>query len=102
MKLDLLRFYKKIKRDKQFISNKYIGISLNRSFPRTLWFHRGVTRHVSQTLYKDVRITNSYAHVDALQHTIKDYHDVAVTMECSNFFRICSDLQMESEYIEIR
>lgn len=102
MKLDLKRLYKSIRKDKKYISNKYFGISFERAYPRTLSCHRGVARHFKQSLHRNVHTCNSYYRVNDLQHTIKDYHDVAVTMESNNFFRICDELQMESDFIEIR
>lgn len=105
LKLDLLRLYRKIQRDQLFVvsnAHKQLGLSLNRAYPSTLHLHRGVTRKFTQTLYKAARCINTYGHVDELQHIIKDHHDVAVTMDSSHFFRICGDLQMESEFIEIR
>ena len=100
--LDLHRLYRKIRKDKKMISNKYFGISLNKNYPRVLSCHRGVSRQFRQTLDRNVQSQYAYFRVDALQHSIKDYHDVSVTMESNHFFRICEDLLMESEFIEIR
>mmetsp|Transcript_8280 Transcript_8280/g.15611 ORF Transcript_8280/g.15611 Transcript_8280/m.15611 type:complete len:503 (+) Transcript_8280:306-1814(+) len=102
LSLDLHRLYRKIRKDKEMISNKYFGISLNKNYPRLLSCHRGVSRQFRQTLQRNVQSQYAYSRVDSLQHTIKNYHDVSVTMDSSQFFRICEDLLMESEFIEIR
>ena len=103
LKLDLRQFYKTIRKDGKCFVNKYLGLSLNTSYPRSLRIHRGaIPRHLYHKLYKDARIIPNYCHVNERQHTIKEHHDVDVTLESNHFFRICDDLFMDSDFIEIR
>lgn len=108
LKLDLGELCDNIRRDNMVVSNKFFGISVNRATPRVLHCRRGVSRMFKHALYRNARSFNSHIGVrprgGQSQQSIQQqhHHDVAVTMEAMNFFRICGELQMESEFIEIR